>query len=471
MDNKTLWEGVLTRLAPQLGKTTILSLFKDSIIKDVDRRTITIAAPTQITLNFIRDRHEIQLLKAFQETLPETRELRFEVMGALADAEHPHKVDIKIFQSLETRKIRKLPNKKEVLVNGMRSKMFNPRYTLNNFIPGSENQLAFAACKAVAAKPGDIYNPLFLYGGTGMGKTHLLQATGIEVMKSFPSKNVVYKTSEQFTNEIIDAIGKKHTASFKEKYRNVDCFIIDDIQFLADKSQTQQEFFHRFNDLYDSGKQIIISSDKPPRELHGLEDRLKSRFGMGMVVEVLLPDYETRLAILNEKCREHQALIDPEVLEFIAYNVHRSVRELEGILVKTIAESQLSETTPTVKSAAKAIRALNQDVEIKGISIDIDKRVIIRSPEDVIDMVADYFKVTKTDLVGSIRRKEVMIPRQISMYLIRHILDQSYETIGESFSGRNHTTVLHAYNKIATELGKDTRIKRDVNALLKEMGV
>ncbi|HMR01339.1 MAG TPA: DnaA/Hda family protein [Candidatus Gracilibacteria bacterium] len=234
----------------------------------------------------------------------------------------------------------------------------------------------------------------------------------------------------------------------------------------------RSEFFHTFNELYDAGKQIVMSSDKPPRELDGLEERLKSRFGMGMVVEVLLPDYETRLAILNEKCREHQTLIDPEVLEFIAFNVHRSVRELEGILIKTMAEAKLAETTPTIKSAARAIRTLSQDeTTFKGIAVDIDKSVVVRSCDDVIDIVADYFKVPKTDLIGANRRKEVMVPRQISMYLIRHVLDQSYETIGESFSGRNHTTVLHAYNKIATELEKDTRIKRDVNALLKEMGV
>ncbi|MCA9373928.1 MAG: chromosomal replication initiator protein DnaA [Candidatus Gracilibacteria bacterium] len=472
MDNKTLWEGVLTRLAPQIGKTTIFSLFKDSIIKNIEHGVVTVGVPTPITLNFIRDRHEIRLLQALKDLCSEVKQLKLEVMGSLADNEHPYKIDIKLFQDLNARKIRKLPNKKEVMIDGIRSKMFNPRYTLDNFIPGQENQLSHAACKAVAAKPGDIYNPLFLYGDTGLGKTHLLQGVGLEILKNFPDKNVVYMTSERFMNEIVAAIGKKHTASFKEKYRKVDCFIVDDVQFFGNKASTQQEFFHTFNELYDAGKQIVMSSDKPPRELDGLEERLKSRFGMGMVVEVLLPDYETRLAILNEKCREHQTLIDPEVLEFIAFNVHRSVRELEGILIKTMAEAKLAETTPTIKSAARAIRTLSQDeTTFKGIAVDIDKSVVVRSCDDVIDIVADYFKVPKTDLIGANRRKEVMVPRQISMYLIRHVLDQSYETIGESFSGRNHTTVLHAYNKIATELEKDTRIKRDVNALLKEMGV
>lgn len=216
---------------------------------------------------------------------------------------------------------------------------------------------------------------------------------------------------------------------------------------------------------------MVISSDKAPRDLDGLEERLKSRFGMGMVVEVLLPDYETRLAILNEKCREQQAIVDPEVLEFIAYNVHHSVRELEGILVKVIAESELTQTTPTVKSVAHAIRALNQDIQFEGLKVDIDKRMVVRNSEDVVDIVADYFKLPKSELVGEARRKEIMVPRQICMYLIREALDQSYETIGETFGGRNHTTVLHACNKIIGQLERDTRIKKDVNALLKEIGL
>lgn len=471
MEYKSLWEGVLTRLAPHIGKTKILSLFKDSIIQGIEDGVVTIGVPTLITRSFIRDRHEAQIFQTMKEMASEVKELRFEVIGSLADVPHPHKIDIRLFQTLDTRKIRKVPNKKEVFIEGVRSKMFNPRYTLDNFLPGKENQLAHAACKAVAAKPGDIYNPLFLYGGVGLGKTHLLQAVGLEVMRNFPNKNVVYMTSERFMNEIIEAIGKKHTSSFKEKYRKMDCFIIDDIQFFGNKASTQQEFFHTFNELYDARKQVVISSDKPPREVGGLEERLKSRFGMGMVVEVLLPDYETRLAILNEKCREQQMMVDPEVLEFIAFNVHHSVRELEGILIKIIAESQLTQTNPTVKSVAHAIRSLNQDLELKGLKIDIDKRMVVRNSEDVIGIVADYFKLPKSELIGGDRRKEIMVPRQICMYLIREALDHSYETIGESFGGRNHTTVLHACNKIIGQLERDTRIKRDVNALLREIGL
>lgn len=439
----------------------------------VDNGVMTIGVPTTIGCNLIRERYQVAISGAAKELSPDVKEVVFEIKGFLNDEDHPHKIDLKLFQSIYARKtVRKLPNKQEVqLENGLRSKMFNPRYTLENFIPGQDNRLAHAACLAVAAKPGNIYNPLYLYGEVGLGKTHLLQGVGLEILKNYPSKNVVYMTSEKFINEIVDAIGKKHTSSFKERYRKVDCLIVDDIQFFGNKASTQQEFFHTFNELYDAGKQIILSSDRPPKELGELEDRLRSRFGMGMVVEVLLPDYETRLAILNLKCREHRVIVDPEVLEFIAYNVHHSVRELEGILVKAIAEADLTETTPTIKTVADAIRKLNREDEIQGISVDMDKTIIVRSSDDVIDVVARYFKLTKTDLVGGDRRKEVMIPRQICMYLIRESLDHSYETIGESFGGRNHTTVLHACNKILGQLGNDSRVKRDINALKQEIGI
>ncbi|MFC1749035.1 chromosomal replication initiator protein DnaA, partial [Pseudomonadota bacterium] len=358
-----------------------------------------------------------------------------------------------------------------IMEDGVRSKMFNPQFSLQNFVAGDENRLVHAACMAVAAKPGNIYNPLYIYGGVGLGKTHLLQATGREIVRNNPSRNVVYMTSERFINEIIEAIGKKHTRSFKDRYRRVDCLIVDDIQFFGNKASSQQEFFHTFNELYDAGKQIILSSDRPPRDLDGLEERLASRFGMGMVVEVTVPDYETRIAILNAKCREHEVLIDKEVIEFIAYNVTSSIRELEGVFVSAIAEAELTNTTPTIMSVAEYIKRLNKDKEFENFNIGDSNKVSVRTIDDVIDIVSTYYKVTKSELIGDDRRKEFMVPRQVCMFLIREILSQSYETIGESFSGRNHTTVIHAYKKVQTGLQSDTRLNRDLNAIKKEMGV
>jgi len=473
MDKKSLWEAILLDLSHVIGKPQLFSLFKDSVILSVENGIITVGVPSPIALTFIRQKFEARIFESAKKILPETREVVYEVRGSLVEEKNPNKIDLKLFSGVSDRTlVRKVPNKQEVVMeNGIRSKMFNPKYTLQNFIPGNENRLAHAACMAVAAKPGDIYNPLYLYGGVGLGKTHLLQATGIEINRNFPHKKVVYMTSEKFTNEVVEAIGSRHTKSFKERYRNVDCLIVDDIQFLSNKTSTMQEFFHTFNELYDAGKQIILSSDRSPAELDGLDRRLTTRFSMGMVIEVLLPDFETRLAILNAKCRELEVLIDREVLEFIAFNVTTSIREMEGILVKAVAESQLTKTNPTIRTVAEAIRRINSNFNVSSAGGDLSRRITVRTPEDVIDVVANYFKLPKSELISDLRKKEVMIPRQICMYLIREALSQSYETIGERFSGRNHTTVLHACNKIVTEMRENAKLMRDINALKREIGM
>jgi chromosomal replication initiator protein len=473
MDKKALWEEILLELAPVIGKAQILTFFKDSIILEVENGKMKIGVSSAIAFNFVKQRYEIKILETARRLIPEIKEMEFEVKGSLVEDQHPSKIDLKLFSRLdEVKGVRKVPNKQEVLMeDGMRSKMFNPNYALRNFIPGEENKLAYAACMAVAAKPGNIYNPLYFFGGVGLGKTHLLQGTGMEILRNHPGKNIVYMTSEKFTNEIVEAIGHKHTRSFKDRYRKVDCLIVDDIQFFGNKDTSQQEFFHTFNELYDAGKQIIVSSDRSPAELDGLEKRLTTRFSMGMVIEVLLPDFETRIAILNAKCRELEVLIDREVLEFIAFNVTGSIREMEGILVKAIAEAQLTQTNPTIRSVADAIRKINSSFDVSRIGIDLSKRLVVRTPEDVIDVVANYYKLPKTELISEVRKKEIMVPRQICMYLIREALSHSYETIGERFSGRNHTTVLHACNKIIGEMKENSKIMRDVNALRKEMGM
>lgn len=473
MDKKALWEAILLDVAPVIGKGQILVMFKDSVILEVENGSIKIGLPSFMVLSFVKERFEIKILESARKIFPETKEVLYEVKGSLVEEQNPNKIDLKLFSQLGDKKlVRKVPNKQEVVMEeGMRSKMFNPRYTLQNFFPGNENRLAYAACMAVAAKPGNIYNPLYLYGGVGLGKTHMLQGIGIEISKNYPGKNVVYMTSERFINEIVDAIGHKHTKSFKERYRKVDCLIVDDIQFFGNKTTSMQEFFHTFNELYDAGKQIILSSDRSPAELDGLDSRLTTRFSMGMVIEVLMPDFETRLAILNSKCQELEVLIDREVLEFIAYNVTSSIREMEGILVKAVAESQLTHTNPTIRSVADSIRRINSSFNISAYGADISRRVSVRTPDDVIDVVANYYKLPKSELISELRKKEVMVPRQVCMYLIREALSQSYETIGERFSGRNHTTVLHSYNKIVAEIRENSKITRDVNALKREIGM
>lgn len=473
MDKKAFWEEIMFKLAPSINIQHILSFFKDTIIADFQDGVMTVGVPLVVSKEFIRHRYHRKILETAQQLNPHIRDIQYETMPVLVDEKHPHKLDLEKFRTLKDNQtppsVRKVPNKEEVIVDGMRSKMM--KYRLANFIPGTENRLVHAACTAVAAKPGNIYNPLYIYGGVGLGKTHLLQATGNEILKNYPNKRVIYMTAEKFINEIIDAIGKRHTKPFKENYRNVDCLIIDDIQFFANKATSEQEFFHTFNELYDAGKQLIMSADRPPRELNDLDDRLRSRFGMGMVIEICLPEFETRLAILQNKCQEFHEILDPEVLEFIAYNVTGSVREMVGILIHAIGQSKLEQTKPTIRSVAEAIRRLNKTQNLVGFDIKDENKRSVRTCNDIIDLVAQYYKIPRTDLVGEERRKELMIPRQICMYLIREVLDQSYETIGENFNGRNHTTVLHSCNKIVEQLKNDQRLMKDVNAIKREMGV
>ncbi len=473
IDKKAAWEQILGRIYPFVERGHLLTIFVHSAILSYEEGVLTIGFASIIGPDYVRERYHSKILPVAKEVLPDLLSINYEMKTALSEAEHPDKLSVDVFMSVigTTPKPRKVPGRPEVKnPGGMRSKILDKRYTLYNFIPGSENRLVHAACMAVGAKPAGIYNPLYIYGGVGLGKTHLLQATGHEILKNYPDKKVVYMTAEHFINKIVEAIGKKHTKPFKDEYRNLDCLIVDDIQFFANKSTSEQEFFHTFNDLYDNGKQIILSADRPPRELEGFDDRLKSRFGMGMLIEVAKPSFETRLAILKARCAEFEVMLDPEVLEFIAFNVTQSVREMIGVLVTAIGEAQLENSTPTIRTVAQVIRKLSREQGAETIDLKDQNKTVVRGLEDVVDIVSKYFSLTKSDLIGENRKKEVMVPRQISMYLIREILAQSYESIGDCFGGRNHTTVMHACNKMENQMKIDQKLQRDINALKKELG-
>jgi chromosomal replication initiator protein len=472
-DRKAVWGQVIAKIHPQVDRGHLLTIFIHSAILSYEKGVLVIGFASIIGPDYVREKYHGKIFPLIKELLPDLESIEYEMKSSLIDAEHPDKIPVESFMSLigTPRKQRKVPGKSEVMLEGgMRSKLFNKEYTLQNFIPGSENRLVHAACMAVGAKPAGIYNPLYIYGGVGLGKTHLLQATGQEILKNYPGKKVVYMTAEHFINKIVEAIGRKHTKPFKDEYRNLDCLIVDDIQFFANKATSEQEFFHTFNDLYDNGKQIILSADRPPRELEGFDDRLKSRFGMGMLIEVCKPSFETRLAILKAKCGEFEVMLDPEVLEFIAFNLTHSVREMIGVLKTAIGEAQLENSTPTIRTVAQVIRKFSRDQDVGTIDLKDQNKTVVRGLEDVVDIVAKYFTLTKSDLVGLDRKKEVMVPRQISMYLIREILNQSFESIGECFGGRNHTTVMHACNKVENQMKIDQKLQRDINALKKELG-
>lgn len=464
VSERELWLQILEKVETQIKKPAFLTWFQNTGLISYKEGSLVVGVPNMYAKHYLEDKYNPELLSAIRLVDPSFKQLSVEIAPEFASPNDNRCIDVsKVFSD---KKLRKLPGKQEVrLAEGVASKCLNPKYSLNNFIVGQNNRLAHAACFSVAKNPGSSYNPLFVYGGVGLGKTHLLQATGNEILRNDPDNIVVYMTSERFMNEIVEAIGKRNSKAFKDRYRKVDCLIIDDIQFLANKEMTQQEFFHTFNELYDNNKQIIISSDRPPRDLAGLEDRLVSRFGMGMIVDVSAPDFETRLAILYSKCREHEVIIDPQILEFIAKNMDYSVRELEGVLMQTIAESQIQHFVPTLNSVSKFMKKV-KNVELKEEEIVESKKRVMNSSE-VIKIISDYYKIPAHEIVGEKRKSEIMIARQMAMYIVRNELKLSLEKIGEDFGGKNHTTVMHSCEKLEKLLKKDQNLIRDLNWLIK----
>ena len=331
-------------------------------------------------------------------------------------------------------------------------------FTFENFIRGPSNQFAFAAAQAVAANPSGAYNPLFIYGPSGLGKTHLLNAIQIEIHKNHPDYNIVYVDCEKFTNEIITAVKMATTEQFRQKYREADVLLIDDIQFLAGKESTQEEFFHTFNTLHGANKQIILSSDRPPKDMDILEDRIRSRFEWGLLADIQSPDYETRIAILRKKQELDGYSVSDDVIEYIASNIKSNIRELEGALNKIIAYANLEKREINIDLAEQVLRDIISPNE---------KKVI--TPEFIIDTVADHFDITPSDIVGSKRSSKIVFPRQIAMYLCREMLDAPLTGIGKMMGDRDHTTVMHGIEKIEKEMSAKDSVRNTVDILKKKI--
>lgn len=337
----------------------------------------------------------------------------------------------------------------------------NPKYTFDSFVTGSNNQFAHAAALAVADSPGEIYNPLFIYGGVGLGKTHLMHSVAHFILEQNPDAKVMYVTTETFMNELIQSIRENTTQEFREKYRNNDVLLIDDIQFISGKESTQEEFFHTFNALHESKKQIIISSDRPPKEIKTLEERLRSRFEWGIITDIQVPDYETRMAILNKKLEvDGITTIEPKILEYIAANVKSNIRELEGSLNKLLALSRLKKKEITIELASEAI----QDY----VSADA-KRVVTLSY--IVDIVADHYNLTPQEIYSKNRSNKIAYPRQIAMYLCRNHLQMSLSDIGKAIGGRDHTTVMYACEKIEADLKEDVSLQNVLDILVKKLNL
>ena len=342
--------------------------------------------------------------------------------------------------------------------NSLASQNLNPNYTFDTFVIGTNNNLAHAASLAVAETPGQIYNPLFIYGGAGLGKTHLMQAIAHFIIASDPSKKVLYVTSETFTNELIESVKTNKNTEFRNKYRNIDVLLIDDIQFIIGKVSTQEEFFNTFNDLYLLGKQIVISSDRPPKEMETLPDRLRTRFESGLPVDIQIPTYETKMAIINKKSEALGIDFPYEVKDYVATNITSSIRELEGALTKLSAYSKLSHTPLTAEFAENTLKDLISPYSKKEIT-----------PELIIDVVAEHFHIKPEDIISHKRSADIAFPRHIAMYLCRQMTQTPLEAIGKALGGRDHSTILYGSEKIAKETANNETTKSTIDILIKKL--
>ena len=465
-----LWLKVLEKLEVQLQRSQFITWFKDTTVLGREESTVVIGLPLPMFLNWHLEHYRSMTLIALKEVDPTIEKIVYQVdIGLKDDATRT----LRLLEHFPEKKRRKLPNRSEIkLAEGLVSKIINPRYSLDNFVVGPSNRLAHAASCAVAAQPGGKYNPLFLYGGVGLGKTHLLQGIGNAILRNAPNATILYTTTEDFTNQVIEAIQHQKMEQFRRRYRDVDVLIIDDVQFLANKDRTQEELFHTFNTLSEDHKQIIISSDRPPKELSGLQDRLVSRFERGMIADVSQPDYETRHAILSEKSKEYGLLLDDKVIDYIAQYATRSVRQLEGILMQAVAQYELEHCVPTVKSIMEIMRKLGDEpVQIPSVGVGFEAPPAQAvSFQDVLEGVSRYYSVSVLDILGQSRVREVLTPRHIAMYIGKKHLRMSFVRLGESFGNRDHTTVMHAVEKIEGKLSEDPQLLREVRTLEREVG-
>lgn len=460
MTTHELWQAALGQLELSLftktgSKTHYSTWFKNTFISSFESLRVVVGVPNGFTKAWLEKKYHVDILKAIQNVTGEpVKEIMYKVE---LRAQVPQEIS-----SQTTVGITVAPESSEAPANNEAEVMettnvfgLNPRYNFDNFIVGKTNELAHAAAQAVAEKPGR-YNPLFVYGGVGLGKTHLLQAIGHKMLEMAPRSKVLYVSSERFTNEFIHSIRSGRAKEFKDTYRTVDLLMIDDIQFISAKEGTQEEFFHTFNALHQANKQIIMSSDRPPKAIPSIEQRLVSRFEWGMIVDISTPDLETRIAILESKCKEKGYEIPREMLSFVATAVHSNVRELEGALNKIIAYHQFKNIRPSVESVREMMTSFTAAAQAGKKNL---------TTKQLLDTVAAYFDLPIPDLLGKCREKRLAFPRQIIMFLMREELKSSYPTIGKMMGGRDHTTAIHAYNKILKELEEDEKLKHDISLI------
>lgn len=456
-----LWHATLGELELELSKANFTTWFDNTFILEISNGDITVGVPNAFTKTWLENKYHTSILKALKRISDDdVTRVCYQVTNGKRQATL-EQLPAAVVRAEEER------SKKPVAYGTVTVAVapqsvgahneevgLSPGYKFENFIVGKKNELAHAACLAAAERPGLVYNPLFIYGGVGLGKTHLMQAVGHAALERNPQLKVLYVTCETFTNEFIKMVGEGRADEFKEKYRSVDILMVDDVQFLAGKEGTQEAFFHTFNHLHQRNKQVLLTSDRPPRAIPTLEHRLISRFEGGMIVDVSQPDLETRIAILSQKCREKGYELPQEIATFIASNVQNNVRELEGALNRIMAYHELHKEPPTVASVKGLLSTLSHE----------PKRGAVTTSK-IISTVSEFFEVEEKNLMGNSRKKQLVVPRQIAMYLMREEVHASYPNIGQELGGRDHTTAMHACQKIARLVEEDDKLENDIGMI------
>jgi chromosomal replication initiator protein len=442
VNRNQIWTAVQEELRFQLAKPSYDTWVKNTSLISNDGTVFRVGVPSKLAKDWLEDRYAGLIQETLQAVTGSEVQLDFVVA---ANSPHMDQAEIDYV-------VQPAPVEKPVPVP---SSDLNEKFKFSNFVVGNNSRFAHAAAKAVAEAPGESYNPLFLYGGVGLGKTHLMHAIGHALLERYPTKRAVYLTSEHFINEVITSIQTNRMSEFRTKYRTVDVMLIDDIQFLAgNKDRTREEFFHTFNALHEINKQIVISSDRPPREIQTLEDRLRSRLEQGLLADIQPPDFETRFAILKSKLGPNGALVSESVLTFIAHKVQKNIRELEGALTRVLAYAVVHQRPVDDQEAAHLL----EDI----IPVSTRRPLTI---ERIQKMVADHYQVSVEDMKGKRRDKHIVFPRQVAMYIVREETPSSLPMIGQAFGGRDHTTALHSIEKIALGLKEDERLQYDVRTI------
>lgn len=466
-----VWEQVLSIMEKEIIKPLYDTWIKTIIPISITDTFLEIGTPSQFTKDWIETRYTTKIKNAVHQVTNKQLEIKFtnlnleteklqqEPAASLEEAktttEHYNQILQKntLKNNVFDYKNKRSNNANEEFVTSL-----NPKYTFETFVIGNSNRFAHAASLAVAEVPAKVYNPFFLYGGVGLGKTHLMHAIGHRIRMHHPEMKVLYISSEKFTNELINSIRDGNPESFRQKYRNIDVLLVDDIQFLSKKEHTQEEFFHTFNTLHEANKQIIISSDRAPREIPTLEDRLRSRFEWGLITDIQPPDLETRIAILRKKALLENLNVPNDIMVYIAGRIDNNIRELEGALIRVMAYSSLTGQNIDMNLATEALKDIFPNGRPKQITMELIQQV-----------VANYFKIRQDELIAKKRTRNVAYPRQIAMYLCREMTETSLPRIGEIFGGRDHTTVIHAHDKISREMNEDTKLNNIVKELIRKI--